>query len=492
MLHVYREHQAVLASGLGNAYYQESTGQPPVVAHYGVFAMSKVKIVMLVQAACPIAILLAPSARAENWNQFRGAHGGSISHADLPTEWSKDRNVVWRINVPGVAWSQPVAWGDKIFLTTAEAADQPKPDPNNRGPGVSGFAMLFGGASQEPPKTEYRWKVLCLDAASGETVWEKVARAGRPTIKIHPNNTYASETPVTDGERVIAYFGMTGVYCYDLDGTLLWEKDLGAFPTQFGWGTGSSPLLHDDFVYIQCDNDKASFLVALDKKTGEQRWRVERNEKSNWSTPYLWTNKLRRELVVAGGATICAYDPKTGELLWSMKGSGRTATTPTGDDELLYVDSYDRLTGNNGVFAAIRPGANGDISLQARETSNEHIAWSLRLRGARFASPILSQGRIYVLGQGSGIAHCLDAQTGREHYRKRLPGAAGFTASPLAVDGRIYCLDQNGMTTVIDAGPELNVVAANALGEMCWASPAVIGNRLLIRTVDHLYCIGGK
>jgi outer membrane protein assembly factor BamB len=433
--------------------------------------------------------LVASAAGADDWNQFRGGQSGIARDAELPTHWSPDQHVVWKVRLPGLGWSQPVVWGDKIFVTTAEAADQPKPDPNNRGPGVSGFAMLFGGASQEPPKTVYRWKVLCLDAASGEPVWEKLAREGRPTIKIHANNTYASETPVTDGERIIAYFGMTGIYCYDLDGNLIWEKDLGVFPTQFGWGTGSSPVLHDDLVYIQCDNDKASFLAALDKKTGDGRWRVEREERTNWSTPYLWKNKLRTELVLAGGGSICSYDPKTGELLWSMKGNGRTATTPTGSEELLYVDSYDRLTGNTGIFAAVRPGATGDISLQGKETTNSHIAWSVQLRGTRIASPILSGDFLYVLGQGNGIAHCFDAHSGREHYRQRLPDAAGFTSSPLAHDGKVYCVDQNGTTTVIDAGPELKIVATNPLGEMCWASPAVVGERLLIRTVDHLYCI---
>jgi outer membrane protein assembly factor BamB len=434
--------------------------------------------------------LLAAEAVGENWPQFRGSDAGAVVAVTLPTNWSADEHVAWKVPLPGVAWSQPVVWGERIFVTTAEAEQQPKPDPKNSGPGVSRFALLFGGVSQEPPDVTYRWKVLCLDAASGKTVWEKVAREGRPTIRIHPNNTYASETPVTDGERVIAYFGMTGVYCYDLDGNLVWESELGVFPTQFAWGTGSSPLLSGDLVYIQCDNDKASFLVALDKTTGDERWRVERDEKSNWSTPYMWTNNIRRELVTAGGKSIRSYDPESGQLLWSMAGNGRSATTPVGNSEFLYVDSYDRLTGNNGVFAAIRPGAAGDISLKAKETTNPHVAWSVRLRGTRVASPIVCAECVYVLGQGGGIVHCLNAETGQELYRTRLPDSAGFTASPLANAGKIYCLDQNGLTTVFEAGPELKVVAANSLGEMCWASPSVAGDRLLIRTVDHLYCIG--
>lgn len=413
-----------------------------------------------------------------------------MTAAELPLEWSADRNIAWRVRLPGVAWSQPVASGSRIFLTTAETDAQPRPNPNDRGPGFNRFALLVGGVDLEPPKVNYRWKVLCLDASSGQTLWERVAREGPPTIKTHPNNTYASETPVTDGERVITYFGMTGVYCYDLEGKLEWSKDLGSFPTQFGWGTGSSPLLAADLVYIQCDNDTASFLVALDKRTGDERWRVERDEKSNWSTPYLWTNKLRRELVTAGGNAVRSYDPATGELLWSLKGSGRTATTPVAGDELLYVDTYDRLTGTSGVLVAIRPGGKGDISPTKNATTSEHIAWSERLRGTRVASPVVCGDFLYVLGQGGGIVHCFNAQTGEEHFRKRIPDAAAFTASPLAHRGNVYCLDEAGRTTVIAAGPELTVLHTNVLGEMCWASPAVVGNRLLIRAVDHLYCIG--
>jgi outer membrane protein assembly factor BamB len=432
---------------------------------------------------------LASSAAAENWAQFRGGTSGIVEDAQLPVEWSLDKRIVWKVPLPGVGWSQPVVWDDKIFITTAETETQTKPAPGARGPGISGFAMLFG-TDQEPPKESYRWKVMCLDAATGKTVWEKTAREGRPTIKIHPSNTYASETPVTDGERVIAYFGMTGVYCYDLAGNLIWNKDLGAYPTQFGWGTGSSLLLFGDRLYIQCDNDQASFLVALDKKSGDELWRVERDEKSNWSTPYLWKNKVRTELVTAGGKQIRSYNPETGDLLWFMKGNGRTATTPTGNDELLYVDSYDRLTGGTGIFAAIRPGASGDISLTGKETSNSHVAWSVPLRGQRVATPLIYRDCVYVLEQNTGIVRCLNAATGEEHFRKRLPEASGFTASPLANDGKIFCLDQHSRNFVIDAGPELKLVATNSLnGEMCWASPAVAGNCLLIRTVDQLYCI---
>jgi outer membrane protein assembly factor BamB len=318
----------------------------------------------------------------------------------------------------------------------------------------------------------------------------QTAREGKPTMHIHPNNTYASETPVTDGERVIAYFGMTGVYCYDLDGTLVWSKDLGAYPMQFGWGTGSSLALHHDLVFVQCDNDRSSFLVALDKRTGDEVWRATRTERSNWSTPIIWKNNRRTELVTSGGGRMRSYNPATGELLWEMRASGRSAASPVGTEDLLYVDSADRLTGRSGIFAALRAGAEGDISPRKDELSNPFVAWSVRLNGNRIASPLVYANNVYLLEQHGGILRCFDAATGKEHFRKRLPGASGFTSSPWASRGKIFCLDQDGLTLVIDPGPTLQVVASNRLNEMFWSSVAVAGNRLLLRGVDHLYCVG--
>jgi outer membrane protein assembly factor BamB len=247
-----------------------------------------------------------------------------------------------------------------------------------------------------------------------------------------------------------------------------------------------------EHVYIQCDNDQASFLVALDKKTGDQAWRVDRDEDSNWATPYLWTNRLRTELVTAGGGRMRSYDPASGKLLWEMQGRGRTSITPVGDDELLYVESYDRLTGTNGVLAAIRPGASGDISLAGGKSTNAHVAWSVQLAGSRVASPLLYEDCLYLLDNQGGVVRCLNAKAGREHFRKRLPGATGFTASPVASRGRAFFVDHRGKTIVVEAGPELKIVATNDLEEMCWSSPAAAGDRLLIRTADHLYAIGAK
>jgi outer membrane protein assembly factor BamB len=447
---------------------------------------------------CSLVWLLAVPAWAQHWNQFRGANtDGVVTTGELLLEWSADQHILWKIAVPGSGWSQPVVWGDRIFVTTAESDAQTKPDRSytGAGAGVPSLSNLFrGDTSLKGPDVTYRWKVLCLDASTGGVLWEQVAREGQPTMQIHPNNTYATETPVTDGERVIAYFGMAGVYAYDATGKPLWSKDLGAFPMQFGWGTGSSPVLFEDYVFLQCDNDRASFLVALDKQTGEEAWRVKREELSNWSTPYVWRNKLRTELVTAGGHHTRSYDPRSGKLLWHIDASGRTSTTPVGDQELLFVDSYDRLTGRIGAFTAIRPGGDGEIVLDSDSDEPNHplVAWSRRLSGSRVASPTLYQSCLYVPEQQSGVVRCLDAATGKEHYRKRVPGASGFTASPLANQGRIFLFDQNCVTTVVEAGAELKILAKNDLGEMCWGSPAIIGERLLVRTLDHLYCIGRR
>jgi outer membrane protein assembly factor BamB len=421
---------------------------------------------------------------AENWPQFRGANeDGVVQDAKPPMEWDPKTHILWKVKLPGVGWSQPIVWGGKMFITTAESDNQTNPDPKFSTPDPSNSA---------PSDVNYRQKVLCLDVANGHTLWERTARDGRPTMRTHINNTYATETPVTDGERIVAYFGMAGVYCYDFAGNRLWSRDLGSYPTQNDMGSGSSPILFGDKVYIQCDNEQASFLVALDKKTGNDIWRVDRQEQTNWSTPYIWKNKLRTELIAAGGGRVCSYDPQSGKLLWSMNGSGRTATTPVGTPELLYVDSYTRETGLIGVFAAIRPGAAGDISLKPEQTSNKYVAWSVSIRNIRVSSPVICRDCVYILAQLGAIIRCLDANTGQEYYRERLPGAAaGFTASALASGDKIYCIDQRARTHIIEAGPKLRVLKTNKLNEeMCWASPVAVGERIYVRTVNHLFAIG--
>ncbi len=438
------------------------------------------------------AILTLKVARAE-WPQFRGPQGNGVCDTTkLPTHWGVDQDIAWSMKLPGVAWSQPVTAGSKVFVTTAITDEQELPRVAESGPGFSffsreGFSRAFLGGG-EPPKVTYRWQVLCLDGETGGVIWEQVAREGQPSIPIHRSNTYASETPVTDGQRVIAYFGMTGLFCYDLDGQLLWKKELGSYPTQYGWGTGSSPILHGSRLFVQVDNEESSFVVAIDKVSGDELWRASRDEKSNWSTPFIWASGVRTELITGGGNKVRSYNPETGELLWEMNARGRCATTPVADEERIYVGSVTRSTGSSEELVAIRAGASGDISNQT-DDADSAIAWRVRGAAPELASPLLYQSCIYTLKQQGGIIACYDAETGKRHYRQRLPGAANFIASPWASDGKVFCIDETGQTFVLAAGPKVEVLATNKLDDMFWSSAAVVGDRLLLRGVKRLYCI---
>ncbi|MGE0609324.1 MAG: PQQ-binding-like beta-propeller repeat protein [Pirellulales bacterium] len=462
--------------------------------------------------------------RADDWPQFRGPSAiGLTNEQGLPTEWNavadgQDENIAWKANLPGVAWSQPIVVGDSIFVTTAVSEGQPKPQAGRGGGGGRGRGGFgpggrpggnrppnaeggedaprgeaprprggFGRGGGAPPDAVYQWQVLCLDRATGEIRWQKTAHEGKPTIPIHRTNTYASETPVTDGERVYAYFGMTGLYCYDLSGNQVWSKEFESFPMAMGWGAGSSPALDGDRVFVQCDNEEDSFLAAFNKLTGEEVWRDTRDEKSNWSTPYLWKNKVRTELVTAGGTRVRSYDPASGKLLWELGGiRGRCSATPVGNDEMLYFG-----TGGGqgpGPLMAVKAGAAGEIS--ANDTGEESsIAWTLPRGGPSMASPLLYENCLYVIDQRGGIVGCYDAHTGEQYYRERLPDAKGFTSSPWAYDGKVFCLDEEGQTFVLKAGPSFEVLSTNKLDDMFWSSVAIADGKLLLRGVDRLYCI---
>jgi outer membrane protein assembly factor BamB len=434
--------------------------------------------------ACVITVFASCVVRADdNWPQFRGPGAAGVSSGrSLPAVWGTSQNIRWKVTIPGVAWSSPIVWGDRIFVTTA-ISDTPQEPPKK--------GLYFGGERPAPRQAAYRWELLCLARDDGRVLWRKVAREGKPTSSIHIKNSYASETPVTDGERVYAYFGAAGLHAFSLDGELVWKKDLGSFKTRFGWGSASSPVLDGDRLFILNDNEERSFVAAFDKRTGDELWRVNREEKSSWSTPFVWRTKLRTELVTCATHRVRSYDPATGTLLWELGGmSSICSPTPIAGDELLYVSSGYVLDTKRPMFA-IRPGASGDISLKGRETSNASIAWFQRLAGPYIPSPVLYDGRIYVL-YDQGFFACFDAAAGQPVYEKKRiePGASAFTASPWAYDGKIFCTSEDGDTYVIAAGPEFRVIAKNSLDELVMASPAISGDALLMRGLDHLYCVG--
>lgn len=443
--------------------------------------------------------LAATSSRAEDWPQFRGPAGtGVVTDAKPPAEWSADKNVSWKVAVSGVAWSCPIVVGDKVFVTTAFSEGQPKPKSGGGGKGGGGF----GKASA--PKETYQFKIVCLERATGKTAWEKVVKEARPTIPTHGSNTYASETPVSDGERVYAYFGMTGLFCYDLTGKEVWKKDLGSYAMMAGWGTASSPVLAGDKLVIQCDNEEKSFLVAFDKKTGTEAWKVERRERSGWATPFVWKTKDRTDIVVSGAQAIRGYNPADGKVVWTLDvGGGQSSASPTGDAERLYVGVGQGGGGPGGpkggnsragTLFAVKAGAKGDITPKAGEATSEGVAWSAGRVWPAAASPLVYDGFVYTLDRNGGTISCLDAKTGKAAYTKeRIPGAGAFWASPWAADGQIFCLDETGTTHVLKAGGEFDVVRTNKLGrDTYWATPAAANGALFIRSVDSLYCVMAK
>jgi outer membrane protein assembly factor BamB len=445
------------------------------------FAESK----MVLYSVCALGVLVmlfSPSVTADdNWPRFRGPGSSGVTDQDgLPEEWDTKTNVVWRTDIPGRAWSSPIVWRDRVFLTSAIKEEG---ELEAVKPGL----YLFG---ERPAPTEpHRWVVYCIDVASGKIAWERTAHRGVPKHGCHLKNSLASETPVTDGERVYAYFGNVGLFCYDFDGNLLWKRSWGEFATRLGWGTAASPVVHENRVYLVNDNHENSYLVALDKTTGEEVWRVDRDEKSNWATPFVWQNGLRTEIVTPGAVKIRSYD-LDGRPLWELGGMSKiTVPTPFASDELLYVTSGYVMDRSKPLFA-IRPGASGDISLADDETANQYIAWCQKKAGPYNTSPILYDGRVYVL-YDRGIMACYNAKTGEEIYGKtRIGSAREFTSSPWAYQGKIFCLSEAGQTFVIQAADEFTVLDTNDLDELCMATPAIAAGSLFIRTESKLYRIG--
>jgi FOG: WD40-like repeat len=284
------------------------------------------------QFALLTAVTVAASAASlDRWPQFRGPESSGVAEdVRLPDAWSTTRNVAWKADIPGTGWSSPVVWGDRIFLTSVISAD--KQEAPKKG-------LYFGGNRLTPPPDEHRWMVYCLDFKTGKILWEREVHRGAPKSSRHLKNSYASETPVTDGERVYAYFGNIGVFCFDMNGRPLWSQNYGPFNMRYGWGTAASPVLHEGRIYIVDDNDDRSFLVALDKKTGKQIWRVERDEKSNWATPYIWNSGKRLEIVTPGTGKVRSYD-LDGHTLWELGGmSTIVIPTPFSKGGLLYLAS---------------------------------------------------------------------------------------------------------------------------------------------------------
>jgi len=431
--------------------------------------------------------------------------------AHPPERWSTTENVAWKTDLPGLGWCSPIVWGDRVYLTTCVSMGK-ELEPRK------GLYIEDLDANKYPPTDKHQFKVYCLDINTGDVVWEKLTHEGVPPKPHHIKNTLASETPCTDGERLYVLFGNLGLFCYTLDGELIWDHAISPRDTRYGWGTSMSPIVHEDRVYLVNDNEEESSVMALNKLTGEVIWTTPRDEKTNYSTPFVWENELRKELVISGINWLKSYDLEGNEL-WRIKGHSILAIpTPFEHDGLLYVTSGHIIWGENRLFA-IKPGASGDItppsdqtaapeddgSIQAlnnrkkkplkvdpNEELDEHLVWYQRM-GPYHPTPIIVDEQLYML-LDAGFMASFHKKTGEFMYKRekqRIPKGRRFTSSPWTYAGKIFCLNEDGVTFAVTPGSDCKILFTNALAEddMCMATPVIVGDKLLIRSSKRIYCI---
>lgn len=452
--------------------------------------------------ACSLAVLtfvfLPAKLQGEHWPQWRGPNAnGVVSGSNPPATWSETENIKWKVAIPGKGHASPVIWGNQIFIQTAiaEEADDtandrelnaapsrrgqdgpPPGDPGRRGPRGRG---RFGGGPQVSNPVEF--KLICLDRISGAVIWEKTCRKEIPHEGHHQTNTYSSGSPVTDGQHVYAYFGSRGLYCLDMAGNLVWEKDFGDMRTRNGFGEGSSPVLAGDKLIVLWDTEEESFIAALEKTSGDVIWKTSRDEPTGWTTPYIADYQGEQQVVVNGSNAVRSYDVKTGDLIWECAGQTVNAIpTVVSDETTIYAMSGYR--GNTAV--AIKLGGKGDL------TDSEYVRWKVDRGTPYVPSPLLIDGFLLFCQRNNAILTCVNAETGEPYYtQERVEGISGVYASPVAAGGRIYIPGQEGTTLVLDQSSELKVVAVNKLNDPIDASIAVVKDDLFIRTHTHLYCI---
>jgi outer membrane protein assembly factor BamB len=426
-----------------------------------------------------ILFLAACAASAQNWPAFRGPEASGVADGQhLPVQWdtTSGKGILWSTAVPGLAHSSPIVWDNRIYLTTAVSSR----------PNASFKRGLFGEGDASDDVSVQRWRVLCFSRDTGKLIWAQTAYEGVPKEKRHQKATYANPTPVTDGHVVVAYFGSQGIYGYHPDGKLLWKRDLGRLNVgaydlkEYEWGTASSPILYKDMVIVQCDQQEGSFVIALDRVTGNTVWKTERDELPSWGTPAIFAGKDRTELVTNGSNFIRGYDPLTGKELWKIGGSSKiTAPTPVSSGDLVLVASGRRP---EAPIFAIRPGAGGEPV----------VVWHKEQRGSYMPTPLIYGEYLYVLGN-AGVLDCYVFRTGEEVYRERIPHqGSGFSASPVASDGKIYLPSEDGDVFVVKAGRHFELLGKNTMGDPLMATPAIAEGRLIVRTQHRLWAIGER
>jgi outer membrane protein assembly factor BamB len=429
-----------------------------------------------------VAFVQAQNSTQAHWPQWRGPFFNGLARGDAPTDWSDTKNIKWKANIPGRGFSTPVIWGDRIFLTTAVPTGKPAAQPTvtdqaqttRRGPGDAG------------PQAEQRFDVLCLDRKTGKLLWQKTAKVAVPHEGYHRvYGSFASNSPSTDGRYVYVSFGSRGIFCYDFNGKLIWEKDLGVqMKMRLAFGEGSAPLLMDDRLIAVFDHESGSFIVALDKRTGKELWRVVRDEGSSWSTPLAIEHGGRTQVVVAATKRVRSYDSKNGNLLWETAGLGANVIPmPVYSDGLVYVMSGYR----DPRLMAVKLGKEGDL------TNSDAIVWNQTRGLAYTTSPVLHEKKLYV-ATDNGMLSAFNAVTGEPFYAQvRLPGSYNLKASPVAANGKLYLATENEDVVVLKLGEKFEVLATNKLTDQVFiATPVIADGEIFLRSQNTLFCISEK
>jgi outer membrane protein assembly factor BamB len=432
-------------------------------------------------------LLLVAAAHAQNWPQYRGPRAtGVLDGANPPAVWNveKKQNVLWRTEIPGLSVASPVIWGEKVFITTAISSDP-----------ASGLRHgLYGDVEPHKDVTKHTWKVYALDRKSGKILWEHVAHEGVPKTKRHPKSTQNNSTPATDGRYLAVLFGSEGLFCYDLNGKLLWKKDIGLlnagwfYDPDYEWGHAASPIIYKDLVIIQADRQKDSFIAAYNIKDGKQVWLTQRDEIPSWATPTVYDGPPRAELITHATKFIRGYDPMTGKELWRLgPNSEVTAPTPFEAHGLIFVTNGYRVI---QPIYAIKPGGSGDISPKGDTETSDFVAWSKKKGGPYMPTPVVYGDLLYVVSN-NGVLTAYQAKTGERVYQQRLGDKGGaYSASPIAGDGKVIFTSEDGEIYVVKAGPKYELLGTSQMNEVCMATPALSPEVMVVRTMKAVYGIG--
>ena len=414
-----------------------------------------------------------------NWHQWRGPDANDVApYGNPPVEWAETKNIKWKVEIPGKGHATPIVWDNQIFVLSAIETDRQIESPEEE--------QIQPRRRRGPPivQTSYvhRFVIFAIDRSNGDILWRHTAREEAPHEGTHPTGTWASNSPVTDGEHVYAYFGSRGLYCYDIQGNQRWAKDFGDMNIRMSFGEGSSPVLYNDRIVVNWDHEGQSFIAALDKKTGEELWKVARDERTSWSTPLIVEDNGQPQVITSATRRIRSYDLATGQLLWEGSGMTRNVIpSPVAANGIVYAMSGFR---GNALQAIHLSEAKGDM------TSSNALAWTLDRDTPYTPSPLLYGDLLYFLKRNDGILACFSAGTGEEYFsRQRLEGIGGVYASPVGAGGRIYIASRNGTTQVLKHDTQFEVLAINTLDDSFSASAAIVGNAIYLRGEQHLYCI---